>query len=459
MSARPATPRAAWQGQEWRAIAILLTINTLAYLDRQILTLLVDPIRADLGVSDVEIGFLQGLGFTLFYALCGPFIGWAVDRWRRREIISAGVLVWSVGTTASGFADSYSSLLVARFAVGGGEAALLPAAYSLISDLFDKPRLGRALSVFSLGAIFGSSLSYAVGGALVTLVTRYSGADGGLIAGFEQWQLVFLMIGMVGIPLAFAPFAFRDPPRRKVLDEARTRDGADVSHFRRHWRFYACHILGFSLFCSVGAAISAWSATYMMRDHGWSVAQSGALLGLKNLVASGLGMLGAGWLADWLTRRGWSDAHLRLYLFALPVFAVAGLTAFLAKDMWLAFAGLAVVAIFTPFIAVAAAALQMATLPDQRGRVSAAFLLAYNLLGFGLGPAGVAYVSDHLFDGGDSLGAGMALAIAIVTPLVMLLMALGLRPMREAVADVARRTAPGPEEPHRAPDAPIGERA
>jgi MFS family permease len=141
---------------EWRTIAILLLIYALAYLDRQILTLLVDPIRADLAVSDVEMGFLQGMGFTLSFALCGPLVGWTVDRYSRRLVIFIGILVWSLSTASSAFAGTYIELLIARFGVGAGEAALLPAAYSIISDMVEKARLARAMAVFSLGSIVGA---------------------------------------------------------------------------------------------------------------------------------------------------------------------------------------------------------------------------------------------------------------------------------------------------------------
>jgi MFS family permease len=427
---------------EWRTLGILLLIYTLAYLDRQILTLLVDPIRSHLGVSDVEMGFLQGLGFTLFYALCGPLVGWTVDRYNRRLVIFTGIVIWSFSTAACGFANSYAQLLLARFGVGAGEAALLPAAYSIISDMVDKSRLGRAMGVFSLGSIAGGSLSYVAGGALISYAGHFAGTNLPVIGVLRDWQLVFLAIGALGLPMAFLVFAFPDPARRKrgEADNAPT-PGLAGPHFAKHWRFYACHFMAFSLFCFLGAAPTAWSATYMMREFGWSVGGVSALLGIKTLAAGALGMVGGGLLADWLTRRGIRDAHLRMYIYIMPVFAAAGMTAYLAPNMWVAFAGLAVVSLISPFIAVAAAALQLATIPERRGIASASFLLVYNLIGFGLGPAVVALASRLIFGEDGNLGPAMALAFAVLPPLVMILMALGLRPMRDAVADVARSEA------------------
>jgi len=421
---------------EWQTIVILLLIYTLAYLDRQILTLLVDPIRAHLGVSDVEMGFLQGLGFTLFYALCGPFVGWMVDRHNRRLIIFTGVVVWTLSTMACGFANSYTELLLARFGVGAGEAALLPAAYSIISDMVDKSRLGRAMGVFSLGSIAGGSLSYVVGGALIGYLGQYAGTDIPLIGAMRDWQLVFVAIGALGIPLSFLAFAFPDPGRRTGAGANSSASASTRSHFSKHWRFYACHFSAFSLFCFLGAATTAWSATYFMREFDISVGTVSALLGIKTLTTGALGMVGAGLLADWLTRRGYQDAHLRMYIYIMPIFAAAGMIAFLSPNLWIAFVGLALTGVIAPFIAVAAAALQLATIPERRGIASATFLLVYNLVGFGLGPAIVALVSRLAFGDDGNLGTGLAMAFMAVPPIIMLLMALGLRPMREAVADV-----------------------
>lgn len=426
---------------EWQTIIILLLIYTLAYLDRQIITLLVDPISSHLNVSDVEMGFVQGMGFTLFYALCGPIVGWAVDRHNRRMVIFIGILVWSLCTAAGGFADSYWDLLLSRFGVGAGEAALLPAAYSIISDMVEKSRLSRAMSVFSLGAIAGGALSYIAGGALIAYASRLAGIPLPFVGEMLDWQLVFLVIGSLGIPMAFLAFAFPDPGRRGQGGVSLVGKTVPRPHFGKHWRFYAYHFSAFSLFCFLAAATAAWSATYMMREFGWTPASVGALLGVKTLASGALGMIGSGILADWLFKRGHMDAHLRMYIYVMPVFALAGITAFLATNVWIAFVGLIIVGLISPFIAVAAAALQMSTIPERRGIASASFLLVYNLIGFGLGPGAIALLSRWIFGGSTDLGPPMALAFLVLPPAIMLLLALGLGPMRRAVADVADQPA------------------
>lgn len=436
MGEQPAVPSAPGRGGERRLILILLTLYTLAYLDRQVITLLIDPIRRDLGVGDVEMGFLQGMGFTLFFALAGPFLGWMIDRYRRRLIIWAGVTVWSLCTAACGFADTYGELLVARFGVGAGEAALLPGAYSLISDAVDKSRLSRALAVFSLGAIVGGALSFALGGAIIGLAEQIGQVVLPLAGEVAPWQLVFIGIGTLGIPLALLALAIREPQRR-VSEGAAVAAAGGRAHFRRHWRFYAAHIAGFSLLCMITASHVAWKATVLIRDYGWSVATVGWAMGLMSLVCGAIGMYGSGMLADWLFRRGVLDAHVRLYIFALPVMVVAAVVAYTAQAIGLTLAGFAILGICSPFIAVAAAALQLATPPERRGLVSAVFLMVYNLVGFGLGPAATAMLSRLLYGEQGDIASGMAWTWIIVAPLAMLCFVLALKPMREAAEAIS----------------------
>ena len=418
-------------------ILVLLTLYALAYLDRQVITLLIDPISRDLDVTDLEMGFLQGMGFTLFFALAGPFLGWMADRYRRRWIIWGGVTAWSLCTAACGLADTYWELLIARFGVGAGEAALLPAAYSMISDAVDKTRLSRSLAAFSLGAIAGGALSFALGGAIIGFASQFDGMALPVIGEVAPWQLVFLVIGAAGLPMATLVFLIREPERQRrpnIMDAA----GADtgLAHLRRHWRFYAFHIAGFSLMCMVTASHVAWKATVLIRDYQWSVETVGWSMGLMGLVFGAAGMYGSGVLADALFRRGMKDAHVRIYVVALPVMALAAIMAYTSNSIWVTLAGFAVLGLGSPFIAVAAAALQLTTPPERRGVVSAVFLMIYNLVGFGLGPAATALISKMIYGEQGDIASAMAWTFALLTPPAVLCFALAARSMRAAAAAV-----------------------
>src|SRR4030095_7549014 len=154
----------------WYVAVVLMLCNTLSFIDRQILGLLVTPIKLDLGISDTRIGLLQGLAFGIFYTLLGLPMGRIVDHGKRRNLVAAGIFCWSLMTALCAVARGFWTLFAARMGVGVGEATLTPSAFSLLSDYFPKERLGTALSVFSMGIFFGSGLALIVGGLIIGAV-------------------------------------------------------------------------------------------------------------------------------------------------------------------------------------------------------------------------------------------------------------------------------------------------
>lgn len=415
-------------------VGVLLIIYALAYLDRQVISLLVDPLKADLGVTDVEISYLQGAAFVIFYTVCGLPIGLLVDRFPRRPVIFIGILAWSLFSAAGGFAQSYEQLLLARFGVGAGEAALLPAAYSMIGDAVSRQRLSRAISFFSLGAIAGGAIALMLGGYLVNMAVASGGVTLPIVGLVAAWQFVFLAIGAVGLPMSLLIFVVPEPARKSAAPPAK---GSEVAtrpgHLQTHLRFYVLHIAGFSLMCLVMAGSAAWQPAFMQRAFGWNIAQVGALLGAVHMVGGIAGMLGSGFLADHLQARGYRDAHLRLYIFAMPAMAIAAAGAFSSGSLAVSIIGLTLLSVGGPFIAVAASGLALATPANRRGIMSGIFLFSYNIMGFGAGPTVVAWISGHLSPDGEAIGTALTLTFAGATPIVVLLFLAGLKPMRRAV--------------------------
>jgi MFS family permease len=193
----------------------------LSFMDRQILSLLVGPIKRDLFISDTRVGLLQGLASALFYTLAGLPIGRLVDTRNRRNLVIAGVMVWSAFTCACSVARSYWSLFLVRIGVGVGEAALNPSAFSLIADYFPRERLGTAMSVFYLGALIGSGLAFAVGGMIVEATTRIGVVDLPVVGAVASWRLTFLVVGVPGILFGLLVATVREPARRSLLKEPR----------------------------------------------------------------------------------------------------------------------------------------------------------------------------------------------------------------------------------------------
>jgi MFS family permease len=221
-------------------VIVLAVLYFFAVLDRQLVALLAPQIKADLGLSDVQIGLLQGLAFAATFTLCGVPIGWAVDRFSRRLVIFAGIVVWSLASAASGLAGSFSTLFVARAGVGAGEAALNPSAYSILAQTYDAGRLTLALSLFSIGGNLGSAMSYILGGAFANWLVHRPPLDFPFLGPLAGWRAAFMLAGLPGVAVGLLVFIIREPRRTDDQPTAgRTPQFHDL--FRRYARFPAIH--------------------------------------------------------------------------------------------------------------------------------------------------------------------------------------------------------------------------
>ena len=201
----------------WWVVFALTAIYMLSYMDRVILSLLVAPMKRDLGISDTRVGLLQGLAFGLFYTLMGLPLGRIADTRNRRNLIAVGVVLWSFFTSACSLARSFWTLFLARMGVGVGEASLSPAAYSLIADYFPREQLGVAISVFYMGIYLGTSLSLVVAGLVVDALSHTQFITIPLLGTMAAWRITFLIVGMPGVLFALLAYTFREPPRRDLF--------------------------------------------------------------------------------------------------------------------------------------------------------------------------------------------------------------------------------------------------
>lgn len=440
-----AAPAAPWpdRGTAWYAVFVLTVVYVLAFIDRTILSLLVAPIRADLGLSDTEISLLHGFAFAIFYTTLGVPIALLADRMNRRNIIAIGLAFWSLATAACGLARSFGQLFLARVGVGVGEAALSPSAYSMIADYFPPDRLSRAVAIYTVGAFAGSGLAFLIGGAVVGSVTTAGSTTLPLVGEVAAWQLVFFIVGLPGLPLALWMLTVREPLRRRAPDTGTLRAALATSlrYMRANWQVYGSHFLGFSLLGLMFNAATTWLPAYLMRVHGLTPADSGLWLGSILLVAGVAGVLGGGWLGDRLVAAGRSDGTMRVGIYAALGALPFAASATLAPSLPLALA-LTAGLLFTTTLpyGAAAAALQIVTPGRMRATASAIYLCILNLAGIGLGPVLVALATDRLF--GDDLAVGKSLALvgACCAPLAALVIAWGLPHFRRTV-DAQRETA------------------
>ncbi|MEO8453216.1 MAG: MFS transporter, partial [Gemmatimonadota bacterium] len=230
----------------WYLLGVLTLAYTFSFIDRQILNLLVAPIRRDLALTDFDMSLLQGFAFAIFYTLLGIPLGRLADRTDRRRLVAAGIALWSIMTVVCGAARTYGQLFVARIGVGVGEAALSPAAYSLIADSFPRERLGRAASIYNFGVHFGSALALIVGGAIVQQVSGPGLIDLPLIGQIHRWQIVFWAVGLPGLLVALLALTIREPARAPRKESEQTSFREVVAHIADRRGFYAAHFIGFS---------------------------------------------------------------------------------------------------------------------------------------------------------------------------------------------------------------------
>src|SRR5690348_945619 len=286
----------------WTVVAILIATAILSYTDRQVLSLLVDPVRADLHISDTQISLLLGTAFAVVYGIAGIPLGFLADRTSRRNLIFAGVLVWSLGTLACGLSRSFAELFAARIIVGLGEAVLSPAAISLISDYFPPSRRGFAVGCFLSGIAMGIGASILIGGGVLRLVEMGALAATPL-AGQAPWRLVLLVIGAPGVVWALVILAIREPKRRTEKDDtasARASSNARAATWALVIPIYAVVALA-SL---VDNAVGAWAPSLLIREFARDSAEVGIVLGLLLTAGFGGGVLVGGWLADRAGARG-----------------------------------------------------------------------------------------------------------------------------------------------------------
>lgn len=428
----------------WRGVLVvvlLLGASTLSFVDRQILSLFVDPLRRSLQISDLQISLLQGVAFAIFYAIAGLPIGYLVDRGSRKLIIIAGVVFWSLMTVLCGFATGFLGLFIARMGVGLGEAALGPAAWSILADYFPPDRLPLVLSIFGIGTSVGAGLSFIVGG----MVSQWAEGPPMVLGGhvFEPWQIGFIVVGLPGLLMAvLLALGMPEPPRRNLTMSAAQPVSHAVGFLKRRRRLALGLAAGISCLTAVAYAGLAWLPTWFVRHYGWTSAQAGTTLGSLIIVAGTAGVVCGGLLAMTLQRRGYADAPLRAAAFISFAACPTGVAVFVMPDASLATAALAIyVFIASSFPGLGPSAVQQVTPNELRGQMSALMLMSTNLVGIALGPLFVAVLTTLVFRSDSALGLSLAITIALFSLVGAISLWRVLPAMREAVVGAGHQAA------------------
>jgi predicted MFS family arabinose efflux permease len=377
-----ATPR-----YRWYALGVLTLVYTSSHVDRQIMAILLEPIKIELGASDTQMGFLIGLTFALFYATLGMPIAMLADRTNRRNIITAAVSIWSIMTVACAYVGSFAQLAMARIGVGVGEAGSSPPSHSLIADLFPTETRGTAMGVYALGVNFGLLIAYLAGG----WMSEHWG-----------WRITFIAVGLPGLLIALLVYLTTIEPSRGASDHADDRSEGDAKapsfgHVAGYmWRVRSVRhtVIGSAVAGFVGYGFVLWMPSFLVRSHGLSPTEVGMTLALMTGVVGGLGTFTAGRLADYLAER---DIRWRAWVVAagkagyVPFLAAV----FLVDDLWTALLLYLIPAFFGGFyLAPTFALIQSLVSLRMRALASSITLFLLNIIGMGFGPQMVGIMSD-----------------------------------------------------------------
>jgi MFS family permease len=386
-----------------------MVIYVFAFIDRQILSMMIVDLKEGLNLDrDWHAGFLMGPAFAIFYTLFGIPFGRLADSQNRRLIIAMGLGLWSLLTAGCGIAKNFWQMALMRVGVGVGEASLSPSAYSMISDYFPREKLGGAIAFYGMGIYLGSGVAYVIGGRAITYVRDTAPWQLPLLGVVQPWQKVFFLVGLPGllvVPLLLLTVG--EPLRRGLLKrEAQETASPSVSipirevlhHMGQNWKTIVTHNIGFALLAFSGLGTTAWLPEMFRRVHGWEMGQFGLVYGSIFAVFGALGIFSGGYFADWLSRKGYRDAKIRIGFIAAWIWFPAGIAFPLMSDANAAMF-LVIFAVYLAALpgALGAAAIQELMPNNMRGQTSAIYLLVVNMMGLALGPLVLALLTDYFF--------------------------------------------------------------
>jgi MFS family permease len=402
----------------WTSLALLSVLYILSFIDRMILALLIGPVKADLAISDVQIGMLIGTSFAIVYSVAGLPIARLADTGNRKLLIFVGATVWGLSTAAAAFADSFHHLLLLRVGVALGEAALTPAAMSLIADMFPPSKRALPISIYVMVGVCGGSGAMIAGAGVLQLVSHI-GADLPVVGGLSAWRLTLLLVGLPAALFALIiPFVLPNP-RRVAAVRGQGATFRDIGeHYRANPKAYTGFYIVTALLSTVNFSILTWFPTHLIRAYNMSAPAAGYLFGVVGVTTSLIGGLALPFVARRFVARGRFDGPL---LIALTVCIVS--TPLLVSSLLASSATVSIVLVTVPLVLqIGLGILFAATAPllapgRIRGQLVAIFYLVMTLVGLGAGPTLVAAVAEHVPFAHGSISLALAALVTLFAPI------------------------------------------
>jgi MFS family permease len=397
-------------GRAWTMVAILALMILLSFIDRYSLTVLVGPVKHDLRLTDPQIGLLLGTAFGVFYSSVGLPLGYLVDNYNRRNLLVAGVAIWSAMTVVSGIAHDFTVLFIGRMGVGLGEAVLTPAAYSLIKDAFPESRRSRAYGVYVFGSLVGTGAALVVAGGLATLFDGANTSQFPVLSGFSTWQYVLLVIGAAGFPIAALGLLIHEPMRRNTDADDSPRIVDVISHAHLNRRIYVPLLAVYAIWGVCVYSYGAWVPTAIGRI--WNVPAT--IVGSKyGFITMFVATLAALFFSPYFDRLVQARHASRIPLYvglACVVVAVPTALGPLALLPALTWVCLGIYGFFAMGVQLALVVILAQIAPGRMiGKMSAACFLCLNLVGLGLGPSLVASIAGIIGDHASAIGQALSM--------------------------------------------------
>jgi MFS family permease len=393
------TPTGTLASTSWFLASALAMVHLVSSVDRHLLALVLSAVKADLLLSDAQLGFLHGTAYVILYALAIVPAGALADRFDRRKIIMFALVTWTIGTVACAVSQSFIELVFFRMLVGMGQAALVPSAMAMIAEAFGPARMGRPVALFTAAATVGRGLALLGGGLLLAWIV--AGDVLPLLSQIAPWRAVLLASIALNLA-ALAVFAVTGTSR--TPGNARKNTVPVAGLFRDRWPIYLAYLGGAVSSIMLVQIVAAWTPTILVRSFALTSSQSGILFGPVVLVFGPLGNLCAGWLLDHLERRAVAGGAGAINAVALIAAVLSASLFCLAGTLPLAVSGMAAMTFFlgmaTPTGLVG---IQKLSPSDARGRVTGAFLLCVTLMSLGIGPLAVGWLSDSVTGAEDGL--------------------------------------------------------
>ena len=427
---------------QWYVVLLLTLASTLSFIDRQILNVMIGPVKRDLGgLTDTEISLVIGLAFSLVYTLATIPLARAADRYNRRDLIAAGIFVWSLMTALAGKADSFRNLFLARMGVGIGEAALGPASASMLADYFEHNKLPLAFGVVGSAPFIGTGLANIVGGPLVDWLEAQPNFVLPVFGELYSWQMVLVIVGLPGILLAAVMFTIAEPRRRGLVSEAATGFAIrEVWLFvKSRGKYLSYHFIAYLCLSIQGFAFLTWIVELFVRKYDWSRTEIGLTYGVIALVVGIAGSVWAGYYAGRLIARGGADAPMRVTLWGTLVLGPVAVVLPLLESGLMA-AVMLIPITFTMAIppGLSNAALQAIAPNQMRGQLIALYLICVSFLSYLFAPLIIGVLNDYVFGREDAIDLSLASLAVLNYSVAAVCLALSLKPLRHALTRLAQ---------------------